>query len=383
MPNTISDGLGVLHFGYSKTLPARSVGIASVKSSVMKPSDLVDIDNLTLTGALGPGALSISSFPTGPVIVAPGLNQSVAVAGSAQYLVADQFFETTNITDSLGNPLYYQHNFQFSLIDNVSILNLDGTKAASAVIINGTLYHSLDGAPYWVRYYSDGILHQDLLMYLPVIARGAAADGSHFTMTSGGLVTFNSSATYWFRFRQNNGYQLLAPYGALLNDPWYLRVRFTLRPVPQEYGTQPFLPAMPYMLATWVPGTVLASNLLQFERPLINFDGANYPDVIVYDKDYNLKYALDGSDPSRHIDKGYLYPWKQSQFSGIDVMNGRVQVAVDIAPDDIVYAFYSYAEKDLVFRALDVNPYTNPVVKNKVIEFYFADRGNPVPLRIT
>jgi hypothetical protein len=81
------------------------------------------------------------------------------------------------------------------------------------------------------------------------------------------------------------------------------------------------------------------------------------------------------------VDKGFLFPWMRSQFIGIDAAHARCHVNVELAMDDITFAFYNYEERDIVFRDLDINPFTNPQLKDKVIEFYYADRGNGVPPR--
>jgi len=190
-----------------------------------------------------------------------------------------------------------------------------------------------------------------------------------YVFTPGGLLTVFSTASYWIRFTALNGWQLLPPYNVPLNDPWYPRVRFNLRPVAREWANQPFSPYSPYMLASWVPGQVLAPNLMEFQRQPAYCDGSNYPDILVYDQNWNLKYALDGSDPAAHIDKGYLFPWMRSQFVGFDEAHARCQVQVALDPTDQPFAFYNYAEKDVVFRALDVNPFTRPEMKDQIIEF--------------
>ena len=41
----------------------------------------------------------------------------------------------------------------------------------------------------------------------------------------------------------------------------------------------------------------------------------------------------------------------------------------------MIYGFYSYVEPDVVYTNIDMNPYTNPNVKNRIIEFYFKDDG--------
>jgi hypothetical protein len=134
-------------------------------------------------------------------------------------------------------------------------------------------------------------------------------------------------------------------------------------------------------MASWVPGKVLASNLVEFERQPAYFDGVNYPDILVYDAKWNLKYALDGGNPSANIDKGYLFPWMQSQFINMDAAHARCQLNVALADTDQPFAFYNYAEKDVVFRALDINPFTMPQMKDMLIQFYYAERGADVPPR--
>ena len=76
--------------------------------------------------------------------------------------------------------------------------------------------------------------------------------------------------------------------------------------------------------------------------------------------------------------RGSLYPWKRGLFAkdGIDHYNARIELLVELDPTDIVFGFYSYRETDVVFRALDVNPFTNPDVKNRVIKFYFKNNGS-------
>jgi hypothetical protein len=87
------------------------------------------------------------------------------------------------------------------------------------------------------------------------------------------------------------------------------------------------------------------------------------PRVLVYDKEYVLKYALAGSPG-----KGLLYNWKYHQFTAIDPFLARVQVSVSLDPTDICYGFYSYQEPDIVFTDLDVNPFTNQNVRNRIVQ---------------
>jgi hypothetical protein len=373
MANT--DNLGVVHFAYSKVPPVRSVTIATIQTPPKTPSDLVDLDNVTLTSDRGPAPLTVTLIESGTVLTAAALNNQVFFDGVDQILVANQFFEITNVAaDGLGF-LYYKHEFPRGSLENVSILDLDGnTLPSTYAMADNFLFHSMDGSPYWVEYYTDGILHKELLRYTPVLSRDSKTSDATYIMSAGGLLTLPTKLYYSLRFLDQNGYQLLPPYGAPLNDPWYVRVRFNLRPVVREYANQPFTPNLPYLTATWVPGKVLASDVIEFERPFVLFADQVYPDILVYDKNYTLKYALDGSDPTGLNRKGYLYPWMKAQFLGIDETHARVHVAVALAPDDIPLAFYTYAEKDLIYRAIDLNPYSNPAVKNKIIEFYFADR---------
>jgi len=372
---------GIPHFHYTRTIPPRSVGIAQVVATPATPEDLVDIDNLVLTTARGPGALTVAPYPTGAVVNAYSLNNSVEVSGFLTYLLENQFFEITYLSDASGNPLYYQHPFELLNVNNVAVFDLDGNAVTGFLVQDNTLFHSFDGSPYWVRYYADGILRTDLLRYQPAMARTTAPTATSYSLTAGGLLALSSTGSYWLRFTATNAWQLLPPYNVPSNDPWYPRVRFNLRPVPLEWSRQPFTPCTPYLMASWVPGKVLASNLVEFERHPTYFDGVNYPDILVYDKNWNLKYALDGSDSAANIDKGYLFPWMRSQFINIDAAHARCQVAVALASDDQPFAFYNYAEKDVVFRDLDINPFTRPQMKDTLIQFYYAERGADVPPR--
>ena len=109
------------------------------------------------------------------------------------------------------------------------------------------------------------------------------------------------------------------------------------------------------MVATWVPGKLVADKTIEFERKRIFWDGEKYPDVLVFNKDYELKFALDGN-PAESVEKqGYVYPWSRSHFQQICPRTSRVPVDVDIEPDDIIYGFYFYEELDLIYTNLAIN----------------------------
>ena len=55
----------------------------------------------------------------------------------------------------------------------------------------------------------------------------------------------------------------------------------------------------------------------------------------------------------------------------IDPLLARVQVAVSLDPTDICYGFYPYQEPDIVFTGLDITPFTNQNVRNRIVQFYF------------
>jgi hypothetical protein len=111
---------------------------------------------------------------------------------------------------------------------------------------------------------------------------------------------------------------------------------------------------------------VLSPSIIEFERKRVYSAGGRFPDVLVFDKDYNLKYALAGAQG-----KGLLYNWKYHQFVAIDPLLARVQVAVTLDPTDICYGFYPYQEPDIVYTDLDVNPFTNQNVRNRIVQFYY------------
>lgn len=69
-----------------------------------------------------------------------------------------------------------------------------------------------------------------------------------------GVVDLPSRDEYRFRFYEDNRYRILDPYTVLPNDPWYLRVRFNVKPMPGEWARMNWYPYRPYMMATWVPG---------------------------------------------------------------------------------------------------------------------------------
>jgi len=112
--------------------------------------------------------------------------------------------------------------------------------------------------------------------------------------------------------------------------------------------------------------TVLGPNLIHFDRQGIYNDPNHLPDIVVFDSNQEIKYAMDGSANGEPETHGTLYPWKRNQISDVDPFTGRVAVVPTVLTTDTVYGFYSYFEPDVVYTALDVNPVTNPSIKNTV-----------------
>jgi hypothetical protein len=106
--------------------------------------------------------------------------------------------------------------------------------------------------------------------------------------------------------------------------------------------------------------------------------GRTCPDILVYDRDYNLKFALDGVQPdlTKPADKGFLFPWRAGQILDVDPLNARCHVGVELQPDDVIYGFYHYVEQDFVYHGIDINPFSNPEVKDRVVRF-FHKAGDP------
>ncbi|MGC1582156.1 MAG: hypothetical protein WA766_11765 [Candidatus Acidiferrales bacterium] len=347
---------------------------------------MTDINN-TVFGA---SSLTATMYDS-PYIVAtaPDLEVPVTITGDLIYLVPNQFFELTDQIAGSGAPLYYQHPLPIG-VTQVTVLDLLGnTVPASNYVVrtltrgtatNTYVLHSfpsvnnpnVDFIPYQVRFVdAQGFLHLELLKFGNVIAYNPfTASAATYTTTTLTLNVFSAGVTYYIRWYAQNGYQLLSPYGTTPNDPWFIRVRFNQVPPPPEWATQVWSPQRPFILATWVPGTVLSQNVIQFERRPIYFQNAQYPDILVYDKNYVLKYALAGKTGN-----GFLYPWQLNQFVDIDPNTGLVQISVNVDPTDIIFGFYSYQETDVIFNLLDLNPYTDPAIRNRIVNFYEKSDG--------
>jgi hypothetical protein len=218
------------------------------------------------------------------------------------------------------------------------------------------------------------LLHYNQVM--PLSTNGDTSKG--YAFTGGVIEVASNTASYAIRFLTQNGYQVLPPYEAPSYLPWFPRVRFSLQPPALEYPVQSFLPTRPYLLGYWILGTVLGPNLIQFDRPQIYNDPNHLPDIVVFDSNQNVKYAMDGSANGEPETHGTLYPWKRNQISDFDPFMGRVEVVPTVDTTDTVYGFYSYFEPDVVYTALDVNPVTNPSIKNTVICFYYRAASNPL-----
>lgn len=367
---------GVQEWYYTRNLPSRYIVVAQVSTSPVTPADLTDVLNTPYL----PGDLSVRKSTTSDASpadwIAPDLMQTIAISGAAEYRLYDQFFELTNVVAADNTPMYYSHPLSEDIQTPV-IIDLDNNIVTTTIFRNGDLlYHSLDGAPYRLRYVdTNGFLHTDLLKYSPTVQLNQFSV-SPTTFTYGGrdLSVFGISI-YYLRFTQRNGYLILPPYNAQPNTPWYPRVRFSLTPVAPEWATQLFLPQRPYQLGTWIPGVVLDPHLIEFERKQMFYDPANLPDIIVFHADYSVKYALEGTLPGSPRRRGSLYNWQRGLTIGIDPYSARIEIAPELEPSDIVFGFYQHVEPDVVYKQLDVNPSTNPIIKNTVIQFYYKTNG--------
>lgn len=368
---------GVQEWYYTRTLPSRSVAVAQITTPPTSPAELTDVNNTPYL----PGDLTIrksSTLDNQPAdYTAPDLMQAVAIHGATQYRVYNQFFELTNVLLDDESPAFYVHPLPSDVDHDVVIIDLENNPVTTVTSRNGNLlYHSLDGAPYRVRYVDpNGYLHTDLLQYMPVLTLAPfSASDTTYTL-SGRFLTLASTGTFYIRFTKPNGYLVTAPYNTQPNTPWYARIRFSLTPVAPEWATQIFLPQRPFQLGTWIPGEYLGSNLIEFERKQIFFDSAHLPDILVFNADYSIKYALEGTLPGSARRRGTLYDWKRGLIQFVDTYKARVQVAVDLDPTDVIFGFYSYREDDVIYHNLDVNPFTNKSIKDKVVEFYYKDNG--------
>ena len=94
-----------------------------------------------------------------------------------------------------------------------------------------------------------------------------------------GVIDLPNRNEHRIRFYEDNRYQILDPYTVLPNDPWYVRIRHNVKPIPAEWTRMLFTPYRPFMVGTWVPGKLVAPNTVEFERKRIWWDGKKYPDV--------------------------------------------------------------------------------------------------------
>jgi hypothetical protein len=194
----------------------------------------------------------------------------------------------------------------------------------------------------------------------------------------GNVLNLYDTGTYYFRFTQNNGYQVMPTYTYLPNTPWYPRIRFGLTLPPVDWAQQMFYPVAPYLPATFIAGKVLDKHMIQFERGNIYRDPSHYPDILVFDSNNNIKYALDGyiSTGGGTDDRlGYVYNWQNNQIASMDPKNARVDVLVELDPTDIVWGFYTYAEQDFIYTDFDCNPFTNTLAGNNILQLYVKFSG--------
>jgi hypothetical protein len=371
---------GVQFWYYTAKVPSRAVAVAKVSVPPMTPAQLTSVNNTVYEA--GPLSLWKSSkgYTGAPDFTAPDYNQPIQISGDTAYFLSNQFFQLSNVTSTAGNPMFFKHSLPVG-VSNVTILDLNGESVVTDFLLtNNTYYHSLDGAAYSIRYVTAaGYLTTALLNYNPVVSDSQLVAGGSFYEITGRLLTLGDAAPMWIRFTQPNGFQIMPMYGYLPNAPWYVRIRFGMQPPPVDWIQQRFVLPGGYLQATYVDGTYLTPNLIEFERKEIYVDPQHLPDILIFDQNNNIKYALDGSAPSSPLRKGTLYNWKRGAIQAVDSTNARVSVNVTIDPTDIVYGFYNYYEPDIIYTDLDINPFTNSSVKNAIIEFYVKfDGGNPL-----
>ena len=365
--------LGCVHFYYTKTLPDRAVPIAEVHSRPFTAADLIDVINWPQLA----GSLAVTAYGSHAVFDAKTENTVISVSGDSTYFVENQFFSLSNKVDTDGTVYFFKHRIP-ALINDVQITDLAGNSISSGYLIDGGyVYHNFE-APCFLSFHDGFRVRSNLLQSTPVLQRANQPGPETFTFSGTGFFQVGSSNPCSIRFRQSNGYQVLPPYSVPSNDPWYPRIRFHIRPVAKEWGRQNFYPHSPYQLATWVPGNVLSKNVVEFERKPIYFDSAvgQYPDILIFDEKYNLKFALDGVPATARTNetKGFLFPWQKHRIADMDPATGRVLVSVDIEPTDQVFGFYAYNEPDVVYRDVDLNPFTNPLIRNAVVQFFYKNR---------
>ena len=381
---------GIQEFYYARQIPSRAVAIAQVAASQATPNDLVDVVNTPhLQGSLGIWKAS-GTLATDPDFTAPDVNQSVLISGDINYLVQNQFFQITNRFAVDGTPLYCAHSFGQN-VAGATILDAQNNVVTAPVLVLGSqMFHDMpasdpSGGAYQVRYVdAANTVQVVLLQYAPVLLTNLYSTSPTTYLFTSQLLQVANRLAYAVRFTAQNGFQALVPYIAPSYLPWYPRVRFALTAPAPEYMTQIFTPMRPYQMGSWVPGKILSSHLVEFDRKHIYTDARKpYPDIVVFDSTNAIKYALDGSAPdtpqgvAQPTYRGTLYPWKRQQIQDFDSVNARVKVLPALDPTDIVYAFYSYEEPDVLYTALDVNPVTNPAVKNCSIKFYYRTDSDP------
>jgi hypothetical protein len=381
---------GVVKFYYGKTVPARSVSIAQIKVPVLTPAQLTDANNVTNSEGLfnNQGPLSVwksSSSLSGPAdFTAAALGETIAISGNDLYYVGNQFFELTSILASDGvTPLFYKHLMSSYGGSAIQILDIKGNTIQANSLLEQVgsnsyiLYHSLDGDPYRIQYVdANGYPVLQVLSYAHAVAQIPALPvtaGDQYALT-GAALNLNDSGTYYLRFTQYNGYQVMPMYTYLPNIPWFPRIRFGLNQAPIDWAEQLFIPSAPYLPSSFIAGTVLDSHMIQFERTGIYVDPYHFPDILVFDQNNNFKYALDGSIAGGASDppylKGYVYNWQRNQISSMDPAYARVDVTVDLDTTDIVWGFYTYTEPDVVYTGFDCNPFTNAAAKNSILGLY-------------
>jgi hypothetical protein len=369
---------GIAQFCYTKDLPSDAIAIASLYSTLTTPADLVDVLNSGTTAPLD--VRLISTLDSSPAdFTCPDYNQPITISGSTEYKVDNQFFQLSNQLDANGNYMWYIHILPAGI--SATILDLSGNIITdSYIIVGNNLYHDLADKPYQVEYTDAfGYIHTNILKTNLIMAPSRFTAGPTSYVLLGRQLQVGTSGNLYIQFTKPDGYLTSIPWTNQPNNPWYMRIRFPLNPYLPEYSNQVFLPSRPYLLASYVPGVIFPQNIIQFQRPNIYVNPNQLPNILIFNSDFTIKHAIDGSQPGTQSNLGDQYNWQQGLIYDIDYPSATVQLSVDIGPTDIAYGFYSYVEPDYILRSIDVNPFTNPLVRNRYINFY-TKSTNPNPL---
>lgn len=222
--------------------------------------------------------------------------------------------------------------------------------------------------------------------YDGIVYRGKTYFIEEVTGTNYFRITLATNQLYAYQETSSSKIYLLKPDVINTDLPWYIRINngkflanirnnsngdsASFKYYIAEYNNQNFYPYPPYKHhinkeCIWLNKNIIKSQI----ENIYQDDSTFFIDILVYDYEENLKYALtnDSSKIGTYCLDTILYT---DDIKSIDCLNGIIELNIDILDTDIIKINCYTEETNFEYTGLDFNPLSNAdILKYRTI-FY-------------